>query len=276
LVYESELSFRTFGFGYLWTTTWNPNSNVYGIVPSVEGTLITSGLALLIAVPLALGAAIFLTTQAPRWLRGPAATVIELLAAVPSVIYGLWGLYVIHPYMSAVVEPKLQHYLGWTGLFGGTPVGLDILTASVILAVMVVPTICAVSRETLAAVPVAQREAAMSLGATDWETTRVAVLPYARSGIVGGTILGLGRALGETMAVTMLIGNSSRIPTSLLSQGQTIASLIATTLTSNSGPLEESAVVEAGLVLLVIAIAVNAAARILVWKVLRTGGGIVE
>ncbi|MGP8158838.1 MAG: phosphate ABC transporter permease subunit PstC [Thermoplasmata archaeon] len=275
LVYGARASFRVFGISFLWGTVWSPTSNpqVFGVMPFVIGTLLTSAIALLIAFPLALGSAIFLTTHAPRWLRGPAGTAIELLAAVPSVIYGLWGIYVIHPYMASTIEPGLKRYLGFTGLFDGTPIGLDVLTASIILAVMIVPTICAISRDTLAAVPQAQKEAALSLGATDWETTRVAMIPYARSGIVGGTMLGLGRAMGETMAVTMVIGNTDRIPTSLLSQGQTIASLIANELLSNSGPLQESAILEAGLILLVIALAVNVAARLLVWRVLKGGGG---
>ena len=276
LIYSSQQSFRVFGWSFLWGTVWSPDSNIFGVVPFMAGTLLTSAIALLIAVPLALGSAIFLTTHAPRWLRGPAGTAIELLAAVPSVIYGFWALYVIHPYMASTIEPGLHQYLGWTGLFGGTAVGLDVLTASIVLAVMIIPTICAVSRDTLLAVPQAQKEAALSLGATDWETTRVASIPYARSGIIGGIILGLGRAMGETMAVTMVIGNSDRIPTSLFSQGQTIASLIANELLSNTGPLQVSAILEAGLVLFVIVLIVNIVARILVWRVLKVGGGVVE
>ena len=273
LAYNAQESFRIFGWGFLVGTTWDPNKQIYGVVPFVVGTLVTSGIGLLIAVPLALGSAIFITTQAPRLLRGPVGTAIELLAAVPSVIYGLWGLYVIHPYMASTVEPALKSYLGWTGAFDGTPIGLDVLTAGIILAIMIVPTICAVSRDTLAAVPAAQKEAALSLGATSWETTRVAMLPYARSGIIGGTILGLGRALGETMAVTMVIGNVDKIPTSFFSQGQTIASLIANELLSNNGPLQVSAILECGLVLLLISLLVNVAARLLVWRVLKSGGG---
>jgi len=267
LVYSSQQSFHHFGWGFLWGTTWDPTAQVFGVLPFVIGTLVTSGIALLIAVPLALGSAIFITTQAPRVLRGPVGTAIELLAAVPSVIYGLWGIYVVHPYMETTVEPALQKDLGWTGLFSGTPIGLDVLTAGIILAVMIVPTICAVSRDTLLAVPDAQKEAALSLGATSWETTRVAMLPYARSGIVGGVILGLGRALGETMAVTMVIGNVDKIPTSLLSPGQTIASLIATELLSNTGQLQVSAILECGLILVVISLAVNVVARLLVWRI---------
>ncbi len=276
LVYSARQSFQVFGWSFLWGTVWSPNTNVFGVVPFVAGTLITSAIGLVIAVPLALGAAIFLTTHSPRWLRGPAGTAIELLAAVPSVIYGFWGLYILHPYMASTVEPGLKKYLGFTGLFDGTPIGLDVLTAGIILAVMIVPTICAVSRDTLLAVPQAQKEAALSLGATDWETTRIASIPYARSGIIGGIILGLGRAMGETMAVTMVIGNTDKIPTSLFSQGQTIASLIANELLSNTGPLQVSAILEAGLVLLMISLLVNVAARLLVWRVVRVSGGAVE
>jgi phosphate transport system permease protein len=276
LAYNSTASFHTFGWGFLVGTVWDPNKQIFGVVPFVVGTLVTSAIALLIAVPLSLGSAIFITTHAPRWLRGPVGTAIELLAAIPSVIYGLWGIYVIHPYMGSTIEPGLKHYLGWTGAFNGTPTGIDVLTAGLIVAFMIVPTIASISRDTLLAVPAAQKEAALSLGATDWETTRVAELPYARSGIIGATILGLGRALGETMAVTMVIGNVDKIPNSLLAPGQTIASLIATELTSNTGPLQYSAILECGLVLLVISLLVNIAARLLVWRVLKTGTGTVE
>jgi len=274
----AQASFHAFGFGFLWGKIWNPNPsvNVFGVVPFVDDTLITSALALFLAVPLALGSAIFLTTQAPRWMRGPVGTAIELLAAIPSVIYGLWGLYVLHPLMEKTVEPWLQKYLGWSGLFGGHAVGLDILTAGVILAVMIVPTVAAVSRDTIAAVPSAQREAALSLGATDWESTRMALLPYARSGIIGGIILGLGRAMGETMAVVMVIGGRDAVPTSLLSGGQTIASLIANELVSYQTTLQVSAILEAGLVLLLISLLVNVVARLLVWRVLNVSTGTME
>lgn len=268
LVYSSKQSIHEIGWGFLWGTTWNPTGEVYGVLPFVVGTLVTSALALLFAVPLALGSAIFITTQAPRFLRGPVGSLIELLAAVPSVIYGLWGIYIVHPYMASTVEPALKNYLGWTGAFSGTATGIDVFTAGLILAVMIVPTICAVSRDTLLAVPDAQKEAALSLGATSWETTRVAMLPYARSGIVGGVMLGLGRALGETMAVTMVIGNVDKVPTSLLSPGQSISSLIATELLNlTGGPLQASAILECGLVLIAISLAVNVVARLLVWRI---------
>ena len=273
LAYNARQSFQVFGWGFLWSTTWNPDGQVFGALPFIVGTLLTSAIALLIAIPLSLGSAIFIATQAPRWLRVPLGTAVELLAAIPSVIYGFWGIYVVHPFMHTIVEPWLQANLGWTGLFSGPLEAGDVLTASIVLAIMVVPTVSAISRDTLMAVPAAQTEAALSLGATDWETTRVAMIPYARSGIVGGVILGLGRAIGETMAVTMLIGNKDAIPTSLLSGGQTISSLIANELFSNQGPLQISAILECGLVLLIISLAVNVVARLLVWRVTRTAGG---
>jgi len=272
LARQSVQSFNTFGVGFLWGTQWDATRNIYGVAPFVAGTVVTSGIALCLGVPLALGAAIFLTTQAPLWLRGPIGTIIELLAAIPSVVYGFWGLYVLGPYMRTTIEPGLQQYLGWTGAFSGAPTGSDLLTSGVILAVMVIPTICAISRETLAAVPSSQREAALSLGATNWETTRLALVPYARSGILAGVVLGLGRALGETMAVTMTIGNSDRLPTSVLSQGQSIASLIANELLNSNGPLQYSAIFEAGLILLLISLLVNVAARLTLWKLLGPGG----
>ncbi len=279
LAYGAEPAIRALGWHFLTGPTWSPGTGprgVYGVLPFVYGTLLTSGIALLLAVPFALGASIFITTQAPAWLRRPIGTAIELLAAIPSVVYGFWGIFVLEPYMRYHVEPTLQHNLGWTGAFSGTALGTGILTSGVIVAIMIVPTIAAVSRDTLAAVPAAQREAALGLGATDWEATRMAMLPYARSGIIGGIILGLGRAMGETMAVTMTIGNVDRIPTSLLSQGQTIASLIANELSANTGPYQTAAILEAGLILIGIAVAANVVARLLVWKVGKVGGRSVE
>jgi len=276
LIDQSRLAFNAYGVGYLVGTRWDVSAQVYGAVPFIAGTLITSAIALAIGFPLAFGSALFLTTQAPRWLRGPVGTVIELLAAIPSVVYGFWGLYFLGPYMRTSVEPVLHRYLGWTGGFNGNATGTDILTAGVILAIMVIPTISAISRETLAAVPTSQKEAALSLGATNWEVTRTAMIPYARSGVFGATILGLGRALGETMAVTMTIGNHDAVPTSFFSQGQTIASLIANELTNSAGPLQYSAIIYAGVILLAISLLVNVVARLLLWRVLRVSGGSVE
>lgn len=249
------------GLSFLYTLTWNPTGNVYGVVPFVAGTLLTSFVALLIAVPLSVGAALFLTQHAPTWIREPIAQLVQLLAAIPSVIYGFWGLIVLVPIMRYDVEPVLKTVLGWTGWFGGIAVGLDVLTASVVLSIMTVPTITAISKDSISAVPRSQKEAAISLGATDWEVSRRAILPYARGGIVAGVVLGLGRALGETMAVTMVIGNANAIPKSLISPGQTIASLIANDFFEASTPLEVPALLEAALVLLIITLVVNIGAR---------------
>ncbi|HEV8050310.1 MAG TPA: phosphate ABC transporter permease subunit PstC [Thermoplasmata archaeon] len=273
LVERSELAFTAFGPGFLVGTTWNPNARppLYGAAPFVDGTLVTAGIGILIGVPISLGVAIFMAELAPKWLRDPMASLIEMLAAVPSVIYGLWGFFVLVPVMRSSVEPGLESQWGWTGLFTGQIFGLDKLTAGIILAIMVIPTISAVSREAMVAVPTTQREAALSLGATHWETTRFGVLPFARSGIVAAIILGLGRAIGETMAVTMTIGNNNHLTTSLLSQGNTIASWIATDfLSAATSPLEQSALLELGLILLVITVAINVVAELFLGRFFRT------
>jgi phosphate transport system permease protein len=261
LFYGSRFTIRTLGFSFLYGTTWDPNSNVYGILPFLYGTLVTSAIALLLAIPLGLGAAIFLTQHAPGWLRRPVGQLIELLAAIPSIVYGFWGLIFLVPIQRNYTEPVLRTWLGWTGLFGGTPFGVDYFTAGLILSIMAVPTVTALSRDAIAAVPRAQKEAALSLGATDWEVTRRAVLPYARSGIVGGIVLGLGRALGETMAVVLTIGNTDKIGTSLFDSGETVAGGIALGFFEPTGPLNVSALLEAGLVLLGISLGINVAAR---------------
>ncbi|HYA71375.1 MAG TPA: phosphate ABC transporter permease subunit PstC [Thermoplasmata archaeon] len=261
LFYGAGPAIHQLGLSYITGYYWNPEYGVYGLIPAIEGTLVTSAIALLIAVPLGLGAAIFLTQQAPAWLRAPVGQLIELLAAIPSVVYGFWGLIVLAPLMRNDVEPVLVKYLGWTGLFTSTPVGLDVLTASLVLSVMAIPTITAISRDSIAAVPRSQKEAALAIGATDWEVTRRAVVPYARSGIVAGAVLGLGRALGETMAVYFVIGNRTATFTSLIAQGQTIPSLIANVFLESDTPLERPALLYAGLVLLAITLAINIVAR---------------
>jgi len=266
LVERSELAFTAFGPGFLvGTAPWNANAHppVYDAAPFVDGTLVTSAIAIVIGVPISLGVAIFMSELAPGWLHDPLASLIELLAAVPSVIYGLWGLFVLAPVMRSSIEPGLRSGLSWTGLFTGQIFGVDKLTAGVILAIMIIPTISAVSRDAMVAVPASLREAARSLGATHWETTRLGVLPFARSGIVAAIILGLGRALGETMAVTMTIGNNNHLTTSFLAQGNTIASWIANDfLTAATTPLEQSALLELGLILLAITVVVNVAAAL--------------
>jgi phosphate transport system permease protein len=269
----SKTTIQLLGFTFLYTQVWDPSHNIYGVVPFVLGTLITSAIALLIAIPLSLGAAIFLTQQAPTWSRAPVGQVIELLAAIPSIVYGFWGLIVVVPIMRYDIEPVLKQYLGWTGLFAGTPIGLDLLTASVVLSIMTIPTITAISRDSIAAVPRSQKEAALSLGATDWEVTRNAVLPYARSGIIGAIVLGLGRALGETMAVVLVIGGANYVPISLFSQGQTIASLIANDFFEQATPRELPALIEAGLILLVLTLAINIGARIVLAR-FQAGRGV--
>jgi len=264
-------SIATFGPGFLMGSLWDPVHSEFGALPFIYGTLVTSALALLFGVPLSLGIAVFLSELAPNWLRIPLTYIVELLAAVPSVVFGLWAIFVLRPVMKDAVEPAIQSVLGWLPIFQGTPLGLDMLTAGVVLAVMIVPTISAISREALLAVPQSQREAALSLGATRWETTRIGVLSYARSGIFGAVILGLGRAAGETMAVTMTIGNRNIISLSLLQPGQTISSLIATNFTEAETALEQSALIELGLVLLLMTLLINAFGRLVVGRMWRTG-----
>jgi phosphate transport system permease protein len=269
LVVSSGPALRRFGLSFLWKSTWDPVAEVYGAGPMIFGTLVSSLVALLIAVPLSLGVAIFLTEFAPKWARRPVAFLVELLAAVPSVVYGLWGIFVLIPFLRQAAVPPLRALLGWTPFFSGVFYGNSMLAGGVILAIMIVPYIAAVSREVLLAVPGSQREAALALGATRWEAVWSAVLPYGRAGIIGAIMLGLGRALGETMAVTMLIGNRHDISLSLLQPGYTMAAALANEFTEATTGLYLSALVEVGLILFVITIAVNALARLLVWRVAR-------
>ena len=262
---------RQFGFGFLTSSTWDPVAGQFGAAPAIAGTIITSIIALVIATPLALGSAIFLSDFAPSWVRQPLAFLIDLLAAVPSVVYGLWGVFFLLPMLREHVMPFLRDtlHLGATPFFRGPAYGPSVLAAGLILSIMVLPYIAAVSREVLMAVPRSQREAALALGATRWETITGAVIPFARSGIVGGIILGLGRALGETMAVTMLIGNRHEISASLFAPGYTMASLIANEFSEATNDVHLSALMAVGFVLLLITLIVNAIARWLVWQ---TGG----
>jgi phosphate transport system permease protein len=260
-------SMRTFGLSFLYTSTWDPVAERFGAVPFVFGTLVSSFLALLIAVPLGLGAAIYLAELAPRWMRPPMAFLVELVAAVPSVVYGLWGIFVLAPLLRTSVQPALGKTLGFLPLFQGPPYGVGMLAAGIVLAIMVVPFITAVSREVLLAVPNTQREAALALGATRWETTRIAVLRYGRSGLIGAILLGLGRALGETMAVTMVIGNRPEVAISLFAPGYTMASVIANEFTEATSDLYLAALIEIGLLLFVVTVVVNGLARLLVWSV---------
>jgi phosphate transport system permease protein len=266
-------AFRTFGLGFLTSSEWDEVRGLFGAAPMIYGTVVSSVLALILATPLALGVAIFLSEFAPPWLRQPLAFLVDLLAAIPSVVYGLWGIFVLLPVLREKVMPFLAHTLGLanTPFFSGPAYGPSMLAASVILAIMVLPYISAVSREVLMAVPRSQREAALALGATRWEMIRDAVVPYARSGIVGGVILGLGRALGETMAVTMLIGNRHEISSSLFAPGYTLASVIANEFAEATTPLHTSALMACGAVLLAVTLVVNVIARWLVWQVAREG-----
>ena len=269
---NSVLSIRAFGFSFLTGRTWNPVSGQFGALPFVYGTIVSSLLGLLIAVPLSIGVAIFLVEQAPHSIARPLAFLVELLAAIPSVVYGLWGIFVLSPFLRVYLEPALARYFGWLPIFTGPITGIGLMTAGVIIAIMVTPIITAVVRDVLEAVPVSQREAALALGATKWETTRV-VLSNAASGIAGAVILGLGRAIGETMAVTMVIGNRPQISTSLFDPSYTIASVIANEFTEATAPLYVSALVEIGLILLLVTFMVNGVAKLLVWSVTRGTSG---
>ena len=269
LVASAWPAIRRFGLPFLWTSVWDPVAGVFGAAPMIFGTLASSLIALLLAVPLALGVAIFLTEFAPAWLRQPVAFLVELLAAIPSVVYGLWGIFVLIPFLRAYVVPPLRAALGWTPFFDGVFYGNSLLAGGMILPIMIVPYIAAVSREVLLAVPPSQREAAFGMGATRWEAVWTAVVPYGRAGLIGAVILGLGRALGETMAVTMLIGNRHDIGLSVLQPAYTMAAAIANEFSEATTDLYLSALFEVGLVLFVITVVVNAAARLLIWRVAR-------
>jgi phosphate transport system permease protein len=272
LAYELSVgslpSIKISGLSFFTGTVWDPNHDILGALPFVYGTVLTSAIALLFGLPISLGVAIFLTEKlkARRSFGYAIGTLVELLAAVPSVIFGLWGLFFLKPFMVTYVETPLHLNLGFVPLFAGTPFGLDFLTAGVILAIMIIPTVSAVTRDVLNAVPNSQREAMYSLGATDWEVMRKSVLPYARSGIFGATILGLGRAVGETMAVTMVIGNEPKITADLFSGGYTLASVIANQFFESASP---APYIEIGLLLFFVALAINMFARFLLWRMTR-------
>jgi phosphate transport system permease protein len=273
IVYEllsgSGLSWHAFGFKFLATSEWNPVSEQFGALPFIYGTLVSSLVALVIAVPLSVGVAVFTTEMCPKILRGPLSFFVELLAAIPSVIYGLWAIFVLVPLLSAYLQPFLAKTLGWTGLFEGPPYGYGMLAAGIILAIMIVPIISSITREVLMVVPQHQREGVLALGATRWEMIRMGVLRNARAGILGAIILGLGRALGETMAVTMVIGNRPEIAKSLFAPGYTMASVLANEFSEATGDVYLSALVEIGLALFLVTIIVNALAQLLVWTVTR-------
>jgi len=271
LLRGSSLSLSRFGFGFLIEKVWDPVAERFGAATFAYGTVVTATIALLLAVPLGIGIAVFLVEMAPRRFGAVVGFLVELLAAIPSIVYGLWGLFVLAPVVREVVAPALGHTLGFLPIFSGTSHGVGMLTAGLILAIMVLPFIAAVSRDVLAAVPQTQREASLALGATKWETIWHVVLPYGRTGIAGAVILALGRALGETMAVTMVIGNNPQIVASLFEPGYTMSSVIANEYGEASGPLYLSALTELGLVLFLVTFVLNALARLLIWRMARVG-----
>lgn len=278
LFIDARPAIERFGFSFLISSDWDPVFEEFGAAPYIFGTVVTSLLALLLATPFAVGAALFISEYAPRTLGNILSFIIELLVAIPSVGFGLWGLFVLAPFMRGTVDPFLRNTIGPIPIIGelfkGPTIGQDLLTASVILAIMILPTILSIAREVIAQVPRLQKEGMLSLGATEWEMLRKAVLPYAWGGIIGGAMLGLARAIGETMAVTMVIGNSSRaISASLFTPGYTIASAIANQFTEADSATYFSAIVELGLVLLLVSAVFNILARVFVNRVNRMPGG---
>jgi len=273
LASDSMLSIRQFGWGFLTSSQWNPIKGEFGALPFIYGTIVSSLIALLISVPFSLGIAVFLVEQAPHYISRPVGFLVDLLAAIPSVVYGVWGIFVLAPFLRVYVEPPLAKWFGWMPLFQGPITGIGMLTGGFILAIMVTPIISAVVRDVLSAVPESQREAALALGATKWEMIRV-VLVNGAPGIAGAVILGLGRALGETMAVTMVIGNRPEISASLFDPSYTIASAIANEFTEATQDLYLSSLVELGLILFLVTFIVNGIARVLVWNVTRKTGGV--
>ncbi|HLO26475.1 MAG TPA: phosphate ABC transporter permease subunit PstC [Geobacteraceae bacterium] len=266
---ESLPTMGTFGWGFITGRDWDAVQGSFGALPYIWGSVVSSLLALLLATPLSVGAALFITEVAPKKLGGTVAALIELLAAIPSVIYGLWGVLVMAPWLQKTVEPFLSERLGFIPFFQGAPYGVSMLAAVFILMIMVIPIITSITKEVLLTVPQSQKEAAIALGATRWEMIRLAVLPYGKSGILGAVILGLGRAVGETMAVTMVIGNTPQISLSLLAPAYTMPSVIANEFAETTSKLHASALMEIGLILLVVTLIINGLARLLLWSVTR-------
>jgi len=276
LIGGSLPALRTFGLQFLVSERWNPVTELFGALPAIYGTLLTSFIAMIIAVPIGLMIAFFLTELCPQWLRRPIGIAIELLAGIPSIIYGIWGLFVFAPFLQETLQPLLINTLGNVPgigpLFGGPPYGIGLLTAGLILAIMVLPFVTSISRDVFEAVPGVLKEAAYGLGCTTWEVVRNVVLPYARVGVIGGIMLGLGRALGETMAVTFVIGNAHRIAASILAPGTTISATIANEFTEAVGDLYTSALIALGLILFVITFIVLAIARYMLLRIERRIG----
>jgi phosphate transport system permease protein len=276
LIIGSAPAIRAFGFNFLVSQSWNPVTEKFGALPAIYGTIITSFIAMLIAVPVGLMIAFFLTELCPQWLRRPIGIAIELLAGIPSIIYGIWGLFIFAPFLQATLQPFLINTLGNVpgigAAFAAPPYGIGMLTAGLILAIMVLPFVTSISRDVFDAVPPVLKEAAYGLGCTTWEVVRNVVLPYARVGVIGGVMLSLGRALGETMAVTFVIGNAHRISSSILAPGTTISATIANEFTEAVGDLYTSALIELGLILFVITFIVLAAARYMLLRIERRIG----
>ncbi len=276
LIIGAALAFQTFGFGFFVTESWNPVTEKFGALAPISGTLITALIAMLIAVPIGLGAAIFLTELCPMSLRRPIGVAIELLAGIPSIIYGIWGLFVFAPFLQAHVQPALIGAFGnvpvLSSLFAGPPYGIGVFTAGLILAIMVLPFITAVSRDVFETVPQMLKESAFGIGCTTWEVIRSVVIPYTRVGLLGGVMLGLGRALGETMAVTFVIGNAHRISASILAPGTTISATIANEFTEATGDLYTSSLIALGLILFIITFIVLALARLLLMRLEKSAG----
>jgi phosphate transport system permease protein len=272
LVKESWLSIKAFGFSFVYSSVWDPVAQEFGALPSIYGTIVSSIIAIVIAVPISLGIAIFLTEMAPKRLKGPIGTAIELLASIPSIIYGMWGLFVFAPFLSEYVEPFLIDYLGFIPLFTGAPLGIGMLPAGFILAIMIIPFISSVTRDIFQMVPSILKESGYGVGATKWEVIRKIVFPYARSGVIGAVILGLGRALGETMAVTFLIGNAQEIKLSLLDPATSISATLANEFTEAVEELYLSSLVELGLILFLITFVVLALAKLLIARFSYKGG----
>jgi len=273
MVSESLPSLRKFGWGFVTGSDWDAVQGNFAALPYLYGSVVSSILAILLATPLSVGTALFITELAPHKVGAVTASLVELLDAIPSVIYGLWGILVMTPWLQSTVEPFLIKHFGFLPFFQGAPYGVSMLAAVFILMIMIVPIITSITKEVLMAVPSSQKEAAIALGATRWEMIRIAVLPYGRSGILGAVILGLGRAIGETMAVTMVIGNTPKMSLSLLSPGYTMPSVIANEFAETTTKLHASALMEIGLILLVVTLFINFMARMLLWSVTRRWKG---
>jgi phosphate transport system permease protein len=268
-------AFKAFGLHFLWSTSWNPVTEKFGALPSIWGTVVSSFLAILIATPISLGIAVFLTEMAPPWLKKPVSLGVEMLAAVPSIIYGMWGLFTFAPLMARTVQPWLKHHFGDLPLFKGPPMGIGMMTGAIILAIMIIPFIASVCRDVFELVPSMSKESAYGLGATTWEVVRNVVIPYTRSGIVGAIFLGLGRALGETMAITFVIGNAHHISLSLLQPSNTISSTLANEFTEATSKLHLASLIALGLILFLLTTFILSLAKLMLWRISRqvVGGG---